>query len=188
MSGMQSQGGEVRGESGSLEIERKYLLDGLPALPEGVQTWRIEQGYIERREDDAADAGSVAEIRAGGRVRRAVEADGTVRCTHTVKQGSGLVRREVERRISEAEFERIWRSPAVVGLRKTRYRVPVGERVWEIDAFADLDLVLAEVELPHAEAEAEPPAWLARHIVREVTEEAEYRNYAIAKRMGEKGK
>jgi CYTH domain-containing protein len=53
---------------------------------------------------------------------------------------------------------------------------------WEIDVFEDRPLVLAEVELPSADAEAPPPAWLARHVVREVTDDPAYANSALARR------
>ena len=49
----------------ALEIERKYLLNGLPVLPEPVETWHIEQGYLDvgtPPADIEAMAGEPAEI------------------------------------------------------------------------------------------------------------------------------
>ncbi len=151
-----------------LEIERKYLLDGPPALPPDAVATGMEQGYLPE----------------GGRVRRAVGADGAVRCTHTIKSGQGLVRQERERQLDAAEFEKMWVRTEGRRLRKTRYTVTEGERVWEVDVYDELDLALAEVELPAADAAAPPPAWLAPHIVREVTDEPEYTNAEIALCIG----
>lgn len=154
-----------------LEIERTYLLDRLPNIPPEAWAIRIEQGYL----SDEAEL--------DGRLRREIQPDGTVRCTHTIKSGRGLVRQEVEREISEQEFKQHW--PATNGQRltKVRYCVPVGDLTWEIDAFNELKLVLAEVELPTINTKAPPPPWLQRHIVREVTEEKQYRNHALARRL-----
>ncbi|MCO5170711.1 MAG: adenylate cyclase [Planctomycetes bacterium] len=160
--------------SAPLEIERVFLLARLPDLPAGAEAVRIEQGYL----PDEGVAG------VEGRIRRATDAAGRARCTHTVKRGLGLVRTEEERALAPEEFERLW--PATAGRRlvKTRHKVREGALVWEVDAFEGLDLVLAEVELPSTDHAVTPPAWLAPHVVREVTEEAEYRNFAIARRLG----
>lgn len=157
-----------------LEIERTYLLDRLPLLlPKGAPAYRIEQGYLDPKQADVE-----------GRIRRTRRPDGTVTHVHTVKTGTGLVRTEVERDITAAEFERLW--PATAGMRivKTRHKVPDGERTWEVDVFEGTNLVLAEVELPSADTAVTPPGWLAPHVVRDVTEESTYRNFEIARRLG----
>jgi CYTH domain-containing protein len=151
-----------------LEIERKFLLTSLPALPDRAEAHRMEQGYLP---DDP------------GRLRRSVGPDGIPVCTLTVKSGQGLVRREDERTISEPEFARLWPRTAGRRLAKMRYRVDEGGLVWEIDRYDGLDLVLAEVELPSAETEITVPEWLRPHVVREVTDESEYQNYEIALRL-----
>ncbi len=155
-------------EPAPLEIERTFLLDGLPALPDHAAAHRIEQGYFSDRP---------------GRLRRNVAPDGSVECTHTVKKGSGLVREERERIITEKEFEQGW--PLTEGRRllKTRYVIDEGDFTWEIDAYHDLNLVLAEVELTAADIEVTPPEWLAPHIVRDVTAEIEFQNYELALRL-----
>jgi adenylate cyclase len=172
-----------------LEIERVFLLRGVPAIPRGAEIWRIEQGYLPRKleqqefggvEDDAGGAGEIAE----GRIRRVFHPDGSVRYLHTIKRGLGLVREEIEQRISREQFERLWPRTAGAQLRKTRSRVREGELVWEIDEFHGFDLALAEVELPSADTPVELPEWLRGFVAREVTEEPEYRNSAIARRAG----
>ena len=47
-------------------------------------------------------------------------------------------------------------------------------------AYAGLDLVLAELEIPYVDFQVVFPPWLASHVVREVTDEPAYRNVAIA--------
>ena len=69
-------------------------------------------------------------------------------------------------------------------LSKTRYFVTVDEQLWAVDEFDDLNVVMAEAELPTPETNVTLPDWLAAVLVREVTEEPEYRSYSLAVRAG----
>jgi len=161
-----------------LEIERTFLLKGMPELPGTAERVEIEQGYF--------PSGGPLE----GRLRRSRWQDGRVAHFHTVKSGVGLIRKETERAIDAHEFADRW--PATEGRRlsKTRHRIEVAGLTWEIDQFHDLPafeerpLFLAEVEIPE---ETDPagipiPSWISAAIVREVTEEPRFRNYALAAR------
>ena len=157
------------------EIERVYLLTSLPELPPQAAAWRIEQGYL-----PDPPAGSQPGTFYEGRLRRKVSPEGKEAFVHTVKSGKGLVREETERDLEASEFAAQW--PQTEGRRicKTRYKVAEGGLVWEIDAFDELPLVMAEVELESADQAVELPAWLAPHVVRELTEDPRYRNFALA--------
>jgi CYTH domain-containing protein len=158
------------------EIERSYLLDGVPDLPAEGDSVRIEQGYL----PEAAGLGDqdITE----GRIRRTRGPGDRVKCTHTIKRGQGLVRTEHEETIDADHFEAAWPRTEGRRLTKTRHRVREGEFTWEIDVFDEIDLVLAEVELPTAATVVPIPAWLEPRIVREVTEDPAYRNFEIAAR------
>lgn len=162
-----------------LEIERAYLLAQLPAIPKDAVVHRIEQGYLPP-DEHTADLNATGSELTEGRLRRTIHADGSVDCSHTIKHGEGLVRRELQRAITLKQFEQGWPRTAGRRLRKTRYLITAAPLVWEIDEFDELDLVLAEVELPSPDAKVTIPHWLAAHIVREVTEEPAYRNYNLA--------
>jgi hypothetical protein len=101
------------------EIERKYLLSGLPERVRGAESTVLDQGYL--------PGGVVRE-----RLRRAVGPRGA-RFTRTVKLGTGVVRAEFEEELPESEFERLWPLTAGARLRKRRYLVPDGELTWETD-------------------------------------------------------
>ncbi len=164
--------------SPALEIERTYLLDRLPDFPPEVLVYRLKQGYLP--DPSTADEDDPVE----GRLRRTVKADGSVIYTHTIKRGMGLIRQETERTIPQQEFDQLWPRTAGRRLSKTRYFVTVGEHLWAVDDFDDLDVVMAEVELPTPETKATLPNWLTAVLVREVTEEPEYRSYRLAVRAG----
>ncbi len=157
------------------EVERVYLIKHLPRIPHQDDVWSIDQGYLVPPPDSTP--GSSPE----GRIRRTTLPDGEVLLTHTIKRGMGLVREEHERSITKPEFEQLW--PLTLGrrIRKRRLRVLEGDLVWEIDQFLDLDLVLAEVELPDPTTPVEPPVWLQPLILREVTEDPAFRNYELAR-------
>ena len=171
------------------EIERVYLLRALPTpLPHG-EVWRIDQGYLPLQSQviDGNSHGSGAPIpphQLEGRLRRITHSDGSVEHIHTIKSGVGLVRQETERSIDAETFAREW--PRTVGrrLEKLRTRITVGDRLWEIDQFTHIPVVLAECELPSIDTPLDIPDWLAPFIVREVTEEPAFRNAELALQSG----
>ncbi|HEY3122304.1 MAG TPA: CHAD domain-containing protein [Vicinamibacteria bacterium] len=152
---------------GSTEIERKYLLSGVPREVRSAQTLEIEQGYLPGE-------------RLVERVRRVADRRST-RWYRTVKLGHGIARVEIEEETTRAVFDRMWTLTKGRRLKKRRRRVPVGTLTWEIDEFTDRKLVLAEVELPTRDAAVEIPEWLQPHLVREVTEDEEYENARLGR-------
>jgi len=149
------------------EVERKYLLNGLPPAATEAPSVEIDQGYLPGE-------------RLIERLRR-IHAAGGDELVRTVKEGSGLVRLEVEEAVAPEVFDGLWPLTEGLRIRKRRYRVADGDLIWEIDQFLDRDLVLAEVELPTAEAEAPIPDWLHPWIEREVTEDPGYGNFELSR-------
>jgi CYTH domain-containing protein len=150
------------------EIERKYLLRGMPAQAAGAKSAEVDQGYLPG-------------TRINERIRRMRDDDGA-RYYRTIKSGSGLERREVEEETTEEFFLTVWPLTRGARVHKRRYFVPVADGVWEIDEFLDRpDLVLAEFEMEHVEQQVDVPDWLAPYVVREVTSEKAYTNHALAK-------
>ena len=98
----------------------------------------------------------------------------------TFKRGIGSVREEREVELTAEQFAALW--PATEGKRlvKTRYQIPFGDRVVEIDVYHDRHegLVVAEVEFDTEEAakDFQPPAWLGD----DVTGDPRYSNQLLA--------
>lgn len=158
------------GSASGWEIERKFLLNGLPRRRKGRSVVRIDQGWLPGE-------------RIVERIRRIRSGDSTL-YFRTIKLGQGLVRREVEEQIGEALFRRLWPLTRGKRISKRRYAFREGSRVWTVDRFLDRDLILAEVELESAEDEVSPPAWLERYVEREVTGLAGYQNVHLAELVG----
>lgn len=149
--------------SGSTEVERKFLLDELPTL-----AWEDEdelrQGYL------ALDGATEVRLRHEGR--------GAVL---TIKRGAGLVRVEEELVVQPEQAEGLWALTEGRRIEKTRRRATLAPGVVvEVDEYGgDLaGLLVAEIEFPDPEAAGAfaPPPWLGR----EVTDDARYKNRALA--------
>jgi CHAD domain-containing protein/CYTH domain-containing protein len=162
----------LAGPPAGVEIERKYLLSAMPAVG-AAEALQIEQGYLPGQ-------------RLVERLRRSRAADGAERLVRSMKLGTGIRRIEVEEECPPELFAKLWPLTAGRRIAKTRFKIRDGERTWEIDRFADRDLVLAEVELPSETTPVAPPAWLAGAVVREVTGEKVYTNEALATSAGER--
>lgn len=150
-----------------VEIERKYLLSGLPPILDGRDFRHIDQGYLPGE-------------RLMERVRR-VRQDGRERYVRSVKMGTGIRRLELQEETTPDVFHTLWPLTEGRRLTKRRFRVTHAGLMWEIDDFTDRDLVIAEVELPSVEVEPDVPPWLSDYVVREVTDEAEYLNVNLAR-------
>jgi CYTH domain-containing protein len=150
--------------SATLEIERKFLVVELPRDLAGLEAAVIEQGYLAIAPD-------------GTEVRLRRKGD---RFFQTVKSGRGLVRRETEVELSEAQFAALWPLTEGRRLTKRRYRLPLPGHICELDVFGAplAGLVLAEVEFPSMAASRRfiPPAWCGA----EVTGDRRFQNQHLA--------
>jgi adenylate cyclase len=145
-----------------IEIERKFLVK--------ADTWRVNavgkyyrQGYLTR------------ESQVTVRVRIAGE-QGFL----TLKgKSQNYTRPEYEYPVSATDAEQmldLWCYPRVV--EKIRYRVPVGDLIWEVDEFLGLNqgLILAEVELTAPDQAITLPDWVGP----EVSQKGQYYNSSLA--------
>lgn len=158
----------------SVEIERVFLRKKVPPIPPDAVAYTIQQGYLPRTDEPGGGE---------GRLRKMTCPDGSVLFTHTVKKGTGMVRIRRERAIPRETFQRAWSRTAGRRLTKRRYAIEPAGHLWQIDVFDDLDVVLAEVELPSPVTPLKLPDWLAPQVIREVTEEPVYRNYNLAREL-----
>ena len=151
-------------ENAGREIERKFLVRKLPGDLTSYRSNEISQGYLVSLDD-------------GTQVRLRRKGD---KYSLTFKRGTGNVREEREVELTATQFDALW--PATEGKRlvKTRYEIPLGERVVEIDVYHDRHegLIVAEVEFDDAAAAKnfQPPDWLGD----DVTGDPRYSNQLLA--------
>ena len=147
------------------EVERKYLLAGLPDRSEIVFNVEVAicQGYLSAGEPEVRVRSK------GGRFYVAR------------KSGEGLVREEEEVEVNERVFDILWPATQGVRVQKTRYEfIDPNGLTWEIDAYRDRDLVIVEVELPSAETVPIIPPAISAVLVAEVTNDKRYKNKFLA--------
>jgi adenylate cyclase len=150
------------------EIERKFLVNmDHPDLAPVLATTpiRIRQGYLK------SDDKGVVRARVYG-------SQGYL----TVKGPTlGITRDEFEYEIPAADANAMLEHMCGAIVSKSRYLIPFpGGYVFEIDVFDNIDLVIAEIELPREDSSYPNPAWLGQ----EVSHDPAYYNNAIAERIG----
>jgi adenylate cyclase len=151
-------------ENENREIERKFLVRKMPDDLASYAHSEISQGYLVSLDD-----GLQVRLRKTGE-----------RYSLTYKRGAGNVREEREVELNAEQFEVLW--PATEGKRlvKTRYEIPFGELVVEIDLYHEKHegLVVAEVEFEEEEAAKtfQRPDWLGD----DVTGDPRYSNQLLA--------
>ncbi len=133
------------------EIERKFLVRREAWPADAVAGVRYRQGYL------ASFPLPVVRVRVAGD-----------RGYLTIKgRTSGIAREEFEYPIPLADAEQMLDTLCATPLiEKVRYRVPYAGFTWEVDAFegANAGLLLAEVELPAADAPVKLPPWVGREV------------------------
>jgi len=148
-----------------IEIERKFLPVDDSWREQVERSMEIRQGYLSR------DA------------RRAIRVRIYDDSAHLNIKASddGIHRHEFEYDIpledARALFEHVVEGPIV---EKIRHELRVGDHLWEVDEFlgANAPLVVAEIELAHADEPFERPAWLGE----EVSQDRRYYNSNLASR------
>ena len=146
------------------EIERKFLVAG--DFKQGAsESFRLIQGYI------STDPDRTVRVRINGS-----------QGFFTIKGRSsadGLSRYEWEKEIPVEEARELMElcGPGIID--KTRYLVPCGDHIFEVDEFygSNQGLVLAEIELADEQETFRKPSWLGE----EVTGDIRYYNSMLMK-------
>lgn len=149
------------------EIERKFLLKD-SRWDSGARGVSCQQGYLL--------AGRTAAVRV-----RIMDGRATLNVKGVAAASpNAVVRDEFEYPIPLEDAE-IMLANLCKGclIEKTRYRVPFGGMTWAIDRFsgANAGLVIAEIELDHADQPFPKPPWLGA----EVSHDARYLNTSLCR-------
>lgn len=163
--------------SNGLEIERKYVVGWLPDARFleglGARPLSIEQTYL--IPTAGAPVRRVRVVRTGGETRHIYTEKRLLR---------RRVREERERPIDEAVAARLLAEadPERGTVRKTRWQIPHGRHVLELDVFeAPPGLVLLEVELDDPDEPVDLPGWLGP--LTDVSDDPAYFNVELARRV-----
>lgn len=148
----------------AVEIERKFLLKD-ETWREGAEGRYLCQAYLN--------------VSPGCTVRVRIDGDSAFLTLKGRNRGPGRLEFEYAVPLDDAK-SMLAAFPVSPLVEKTRYTVPFGGFVWEVDEFhgANRGLVLAEIELEAVDQAFPLPAWAGR----EVTGEPRYYNSSLAGR------
>ncbi len=154
-----------------IEIERKFLVTGDGWRAAAQRRVRMDQGYIN-------DMAAMREGRQQASVRVRIAGDAAF--LNLKSREAGHTRQEFDYPIPVADAEALLALCVGGRIAKTRHYVDIDGHVFEVDEFAgdNAGLVVAELELQHADAAYPRPAWLGR----EVTDQTRFYNLALAER------
>ena len=148
------------------EIERKFLVHSLDFIAEATQAQKIAQGYLN------SDPERTVRIR--------IKDDKGFITIKGKGDETGTTRFEWEKEIDFHEAEALLNLCETGVIDTTRYLIPKGKHVFEVDIFESENkgLVMAEIELSDANDVFEKPNWLAE----EVTNDEKYYNAYLSKK------
>lgn len=148
-----------------LEIERKYLVKDLQGcLARATTAVAIFQGYLSNNPAST--------------VRVRIQGDKAFLTIKGASSNKGTTRVEWEKEISIKEANVLLPLCLPGTIHKTRHIVPHKDHFFEVDVFKGYlsGLVIAEVELNHAEQKVDLPCWIGN----EVTGDNRYYNSQLA--------
>lgn len=153
-----------------IEIERKFLIKSDSYKNEANSKERIVQGFLNTHKERT--------------VRVRISGDFGYLTVKGESNETGTSRFEWEKEITLEDAEALLLLCEEGIIEKTRYKVPKGEHIFEIDEFYGTNegLVIAEVELSDEDENYIEPDWLGE----EVTGDIKYYNSQLSKNPFEK--
>ena len=152
-----------------IEIERKFLVTDARWREGASRSVRMAQGYIN-------DMAALRDARQNASVRVRIAGDAAF--LNLKSRELGHTRQEFDYEIPVADAEALLALCVGGSIDKVRHYVEVEGHTFEVDEFRgdNAGLVVAEIELDHADEAFERPDWLGS----EVTDDPRYYNLALA--------
>lgn len=149
-----------------IEIERKFLVTSEKFKMQATSVKRIVQGFLNTHPERT--------------VRIRIKGDSGFLTVKGKSDETGTSRFEWEKEIDIADAQSILALCEEGGLEKTRYEIPVGNHIFEVDEFHGKNegLTVAEVELASENETFEKPDWLGE----EITGDVKYYNSQLSKK------
>ena len=148
-----------------VEVERKFLVRSDAYKKEATSIKRIVQGFLNTHPNRT--------------VRVRVKGNDGFLTIKGISNESGTSRFEWEKEIEVLEAQSLLKLCEETIIDKTRFEIPIGGFIFEVDEFhgANKGLVIAEIELENENDPFERPKWLGE----EVTGQVKYYNSLLSK-------
>lgn len=147
------------------ETERKFLVESKDFIHDSIRHYRITQAYLS----------SVPERN----VRIRLKGDKAFITIKGASTSGGTTRYEWEKEISLEDALELLKLCEPGAIDKTRYEIPCGKHLFEVDVFhgENTGLIVAEIELAHPDEAYDTPPWLGK----EITGDNRYYNAMLTK-------
>ncbi len=148
-----------------IEIERKFLVNHISFDRENSKKTYIKQGFLNTHKERT--------------VRVRIRDDKGYLTIKGISSTDGMSRFEWEKEISLEDAQNLMLLCEEGFIEKTRFEIPFGNHVYEVDEFYGNHegLIVAEIELNDANESFEKPNWLGK----EVTGDVKYYNSFLSK-------
>ncbi|SEM07659.1 CYTH domain-containing protein [Aquimarina amphilecti] len=148
-----------------IEIERKFLVKSISFKDVAQTSTKISQGYLNSDPERA--------------VRVRIKKEKGFLTIKGKSNESGTSRFEWEKEIDIKEAEALLQLCEKGVIEKTRYEIPIGNHIYEVDEFfgENLGLTIAEIELNNEQEAFLKPDWLGK----EVTGDPKFYNSQLSK-------
>lgn len=156
----------------AIEIERKFLIDvkTFKSLSKNKDIELIIQAYLILQDNYHC------------RVRiSSFKKSKKQKAVFATKVGKGIKRYEFEESVSLEHAKQLLKL-ALCSLKKQRIKIKHKGLTWDLDYYPNLNLAVAEVEIPSKKHRIEKPSWVKE----EVSGSKKYSNIAIAKKSSKK--
>lgn len=150
-----------------IEIERKFLLKSPPKIAFDYY-FNIHQFYLGK---DKTRLRIVSQ-----------ESKSIVYWKNIKNRLSDLSNEEIDDVITKDEFEEL-KKDAISEIRKRRLIKIVGNDKWEIDIFSNIQLIVAEVEIPSETYDLKIPDFISDNLIMEVSTLKEFSNRRLAVKL-----
>ena len=134
-----------------IEIERKFLVKG-DFIGQAKESLDIIQGYL------SLDKARTVRVR--------IQNEQAFLTIKGKTNASGLSRYEWKKEIDTKEAKELLKLAIESSIEKIRYRIPIGNHIFEADVFPgeNKGLILAEIELKSESEAFEKPKWLGKEV------------------------
>lgn len=153
--------------STKIEIERKFLLKAPPKIAFDYY-FNIHQFYLGK---DKTRIRIVSQ-----------ESKSTIYWKNIKNRLSDLSAEETDDIITKEEFDEL-KKDAISEIRKRRLIKIVGNDKWEVDMFLNIQLIIAEVEIPSETYDLKIPEFISDNLIMEVSTFKEFSNRKLAVKL-----
>lgn len=153
-----------------LEIEKKIILKKLPSINYDKKI-KITQFYLK---NDGGKWERYRKSEVNGKIQYFKTIKNTLREGVSMEDENSISKKKFNKKVKKCDRK----------ISKTRYVKNIeNDLFWEIDVFDNINMVMAEIEIPSEDYEVEYPDWIDDNMIKDVTGIKEFSNRRMAEKI-----